>query len=110
MIGVIYTGEKKSTIVQELGLLGCLNNSSALGCSKTLLFVEPELERKFIKEFDVTGVCTGGLIQRGYISQFQGYEVTNSTDEYKKRNTKTITKKEIAEKFGVDIEFLNIVD
>ena len=105
MIGVIYTGEKKDKIISELIFAQIMSNDN-----KPKLFVEPDLERKFIKEFDVTGVFSGGLIQKGYISQFQGYEVTNSTNEYKKRNTKTITKKEIAEKFGVDVECLNIVD
>jgi hypothetical protein len=105
MIGVVFTGEKRDKIIHELAFAQIMANDN-----KPKLFVESDLERKFIKEFDATGVFSGGLIQKGYISQFQGYEVTNSINEYKKRNSKPITKKEIAEKFGVDVECLNIVD
>lgn len=105
MIGVIYTGEKKDKIISELVFAQIMANDN-----KPKLFVEPDMERTFIKEFDAIGILSGGLIRNGYISKFQGYDVTNSINEYKNRNTKTVTKKEIAEKFGVDVEYLNIVE
>jgi len=107
MIGIIYTGETESKLIEEISKFVYSNNAKDLK-----IFVEPSFEKEFNINM-LTGTCIDPLKQthqRGIIKQFIGIDVTNTEDEANKRNVTEVTMQEVADKFGVSKAKLRIKD
>jgi len=88
MIGIIYTGEDQNTLIGEIKKQ---HDSSGV---KPDIFVEPSLQQQFeytirdvvLTEEDVS--LTANETFNEYTAKYDGYNITNSFNEYLKRQTK----------------------